>query len=249
MCVFRFLDLLRAETSSPNCGTPRGRIILALESEESDPKMKVADMTEEDQWIMARIDSSIRQTEQALHRYDFGTMAKCLYRLSWDDFASWALELAKPRFQANDVAIRRGALATMGTALMNLLRLLHPITPFVTEELWSRLIPLMQKHALFRGEAPQSKLLIQADWPQPKNPPQPELEQRFSILKRFVNAVRRLRSVSQIKDNARIEVEVKALHPDTQRMLNQAEEAVCFLGRMENIRFVEQRRKGDVGRI
>lgn len=220
-----------------------GRIITSLESE-SDATTAPADLTDEDHWLLARLDHVIHDARQGLDEFDFGAMAQSLYRFVWDDFASWALELSKTRLTSSDAATRRGALRVMGSVLADTLRLLHPVIPFVTEELWARLVPPMQRLGLFLDHGAHSELLCLDPYPRARKAPQPEIEERFAILQRFVVAVRQLRASSNIKDNLKIDVQVKALHPQTQRMLEQAKDAVGFLAKIQDIRFVDGRQKG-----
>ncbi len=223
-----------------------GRIVQALESEiEQHPQATgCAPQTDEDQWILARLDSTIRTTRKGLDGFDFGSMAQNLYHFVWNDFCSWALELSKTRLDSADDAIRRGALRVMGNVLLDTLRLLHPIIPFVTEELFGRLTSALGTLNLFERHAPQSKLLVRDIFPRPRQSPQPALEARFEILQRFVMAVRQLRSTSNIKDSVRLVVQVKTLAPETQSMLEQAKGPVCFLAKLEDIEFVESRTPG-----
>ena len=132
----------------------------------------------------------------------------------------------------------------MGSVLADMLRLLHPVVPFVTEALWARLLPPMTALGLWYDEPPASDLLIRDRYPTPRRDPQPEIEARFAILQRFVVAVRQLRAASNIKDNIRVEVQVKPLNEATRPMLEQAKEAVTFLAKLEGIGFAEQRDRG-----
>jgi valyl-tRNA synthetase len=219
-----------------------GRIISSLEAETE--RGDRAAPTDEDLWILARTDSTIRAVRDGLESFDFGRAAQALYRFVWDDFCSWALELSKTRLGSDDPKVRRGALSVMGTVLGDMLRMLHPIVAFVTEELWSRLLPQMSRLELWMGAKPESEILIRDRFPQPKQASQPAIEERFSILQRFVVAVRSLRAQSGIKDNDKIVVQVKPLHPATRRMLEQAKGPVMFLAKLEQIAFVETKAKG-----
>ena len=225
-----------------------GRVITALEAELDRGASKVAPApaTDEDKWLLARLDTVIRACRKALDSYDFGAMAQQLYHLVWNDFCSWALELSKTRLTSEDDAVRRGALTVMGSVLADLLRLLHPSIPFVTEELWSRLVPAMNGVGLWLDGDPPKELLILDRYPTARQDPQPEIEARFAIVQRAVVAIRQLRATSNIKDNLRITVQVKPLSDDTQPMLERAAKAVKFLARLEKMEFVSERRKGMV---
>jgi valyl-tRNA synthetase len=100
----------------------------------------------EERWILARIDATRAEIEADLDRFDFAHAVDRLYHLTFDDFCDWYLEAIKPRL-AED-----GARATAFAALERLLKLLHPVMPHVTEEIWS------QFH--------DSRLIV-APWPEP----------------------------------------------------------------------------------
>ncbi|HWN71817.1 MAG TPA: class I tRNA ligase family protein, partial [Haliangium sp.] len=229
-----------------------GRIISTLEKDIDvgvAPSAAIAAETDEDQWILARLDHVIRDVRHAFEEFDFGAMAQTLYHFVWDEFASWALELGKTRLDSEDTAVRRGAQRSMGNVLADMLRLLHPIIPFVTEELWARLRPALDRLGLWADQSlgqdqPPHALLCLDRYPRPRREPQPAIEERFAILQRFVIAVRQLRSTSNIKDNLRIDVQVKPLHEETRRMLDQARAAVSFLARIDRIDYVAGRDKG-----
>ncbi|MGF1510577.1 MAG: valine--tRNA ligase [Myxococcota bacterium] len=232
-----------------------GRIITALEAERDvatsrSPSSNAANgalpgaLTDEDHWILARIDSVTTEVRTGLEEFDFARVAQALYHLVWDDYCSWALELSKTRLQSSDASIRLGVLRAMGSGLADILRLLHPIIPFVTEELWSRLRPAMDALDLWLDRRPESELLVRDLFPEPRNPPQPDLERRFAILQRFVGQIRQLRASYRIKDSERIIVQTRALDPDTQPMLDRCAPAVSFLARLESVEFVDARSPG-----
>ncbi len=89
----------------------------------------------EERWILARISAVQRANEGHLDRFDFSHLVDELYHLTFDDFCDWYLEAIKPRIYGGDA----DALATAGAALERLLKLLHPVMPHVTEEIWSSL--------------------------------------------------------------------------------------------------------------
>jgi valyl-tRNA synthetase len=100
----------------------------------------------EERWILARIDETRAQIESDLAGFDFAHAVDRLYHLTFDDFCDWYLEAIKPRLQETDVR------ATAFAALERLLKLLHPVMPHVTEEIWSQ----------FR----ETRLIV-APWPEP----------------------------------------------------------------------------------
>jgi valyl-tRNA synthetase len=102
----------------------------------------------EERWVLARIDAGRAELEELLGRSDFAAAVRLLYRLTFDDFCDWYAEAIKPRLYDGDADARATALA----ALERLLKLLHPVMPHVTEEIWSQ----------FHDDR-----LIVAPWPEP----------------------------------------------------------------------------------
>jgi valyl-tRNA synthetase len=104
----------------------------------------------EERWILARLEATRAEVESALAEFDFGQTVRLLYRLTFDDFCDWYAEAIKPRLRDGDEDAQATALA----ALERLLKLLHPVMPHVTEEIWSQL------------PARTSRLIV-APWPEP----------------------------------------------------------------------------------
>jgi valyl-tRNA synthetase len=97
------------------------------------PELRPTESVE--RWIVARLAQAQRELEEALHRFDFARAVDVLYHLTFDDFCDWYAEAIKPRLYDGDADARATALAS----LERLLKLLHPVMPHVTEEIWSQL--------------------------------------------------------------------------------------------------------------
>jgi valyl-tRNA synthetase len=106
----------------------------------------------EERWILARLEAGRAELEDCLTRFDFAATVKLLYRLTFDDFCDWYAESIKPRLYEGDDDAQATALA----ALEKLLKLLHPVMPHVTEEIWSYL-------------PERETRLIVAPWPEPSS--------------------------------------------------------------------------------
>jgi valyl-tRNA synthetase len=98
--------------------------------------------TQVDRWIQSRLHQVIATTSHAIDNYRFDLAAQAIYDFTWNEYCDWYLELAKISLQSDDEALQRGTRKTLLTVLESLLRLAHPIMPFITEEIWQRVAPL-----------------------------------------------------------------------------------------------------------
>ena len=100
------------------------------------------ELTQVDRWIIARLNQTIETTSQAIDHYRFDLAAQAIYEFTWNEYCDWYLEFAKISLQAENDAVSRGTRKTLLTVLETILRLAHPIMPFITEEIWQRVAPL-----------------------------------------------------------------------------------------------------------
>ncbi|MDD5273992.1 MAG: valine--tRNA ligase, partial [Methylovulum sp.] len=103
----------------------------------------VCEFSQVDRWITSRLHQAIATTSHAIEHYRFDLAAQAIYDFTWNEYCDWYLELAKVSLQADNAALQRGTRKTLLTVLENVLRLAHPIMPFITEEIWQRAAPLL----------------------------------------------------------------------------------------------------------
>ncbi len=110
------------------------------------------DLSLADTWILCRLAEAARETNQALADYKFNDAAGVLYAFTWNSFCDWYIELVKDDLYGDDPAVKHRAQSVLYLVLENLLRLLHPLMPFITEEIWQALPG--QRPTTFLVEAP-----------------------------------------------------------------------------------------------
>ncbi|MDR1545871.1 MAG: valine--tRNA ligase [Deltaproteobacteria bacterium] len=135
-----------------------------------------------DRWIRSRLRAAAAQCRQAALTFEFDKLAELVYRFTWDEFCDWHLELVKPILHGADPEARDASRRNLLTVLADLLTLAHPLMPFVTEELWSKL--------------PGAEgLLAGGRWPEPREADDdPEAERLVGFLMDVVRAARQARA-------------------------------------------------------
>jgi len=198
-----------------------------------------ADLAIEDRWILSRLATVTDEVTRHLDRYQFDAATRSLREFVWNEFCDWYLELIKPRLRAGGGAGAAGpegatpglqraiAQPVLVSVVDTILRLLHPFTPFITEELWQRLSEIAPERLSFappaKGGAQDSDSQLSTLNPQPAAPAciiapwpaglthwrQPALETRFQRLQDTIVAVRNVRGVYNISPAATLDVYIK----------------------------------------
>ncbi len=200
------------------------------------PHMGIANFntaTLEDRWILSRFNRVAADVNDALATYRFHEAANRIYDFFWGEFCDWYLELIKPRLIFEEGADRAGARIACAN-LVNVfdasLRLLHPVMPFITEEIWQ---------ALYEGKAPLKSIALAA-YPQ-ADEKQFDLgaETEMAILQDLIVNVRNLRAELKVETKAKVPIEVFAHEPAIRIMIEHNRGSVERMANVEKITFVE----------
>ena len=138
-----------------------------------------------DRWLLARLARAVNGTVDALEAYRFDEAASTVYRFCWNDLCDWYIELSKEALSGDDAGKKAGARAVLAHALDTALRLLHPMMPFVTEELWQMLGQRL-------GAAGWPPSLLEARYPE-RRPVDEVAERSFGPVLGVVEAIRNVR--------------------------------------------------------
>jgi valyl-tRNA synthetase len=187
--------------------------------------------TLEDRWILSRFNRVTKDVNAALETYRFHEAANSIYDFFWGEFCDWYLELIKPRLaEGADPDAARIACTNLVTLFEGALRLLHPVMPFITEEIWQ---------AVYGGR-PAEKSIALAAYPQSDAKQiDTDAETRMAILQDLIVSVRNLRAELKVEPRQRVPIQVFAQEAEVRGLLEENQGAIERLAGVEGIEFVE----------
>ena len=185
-----------------------------------------------DRWIRSRLSATIAVVRDGFAQYRFDLAAQAVYEFTWYEFCDWYLEFCKPVLQPDGGtdAARRGAQRTLLETLETLLRLLHPLMPFITEEIWQRVAP--------RAGRSGTSIMIEP-YPQPDTTARDEaVEADAKWTMDAILGVRGIRGEFDIAPSRQIEVYVEHATADDRRRFESSASAICKLAGIGEVRWL-----------
>ena len=182
-----------------------------------------------DRWILGQFQQTVKTVHESFDAFRFDLAAQALYEFTWNQFCDWYLELTKPVLFKGSAAQQRGTRHTLVNVLENLLRLMHPIMPFITETIWQRVVPLtnfsktadsimVQSFPQFDAEQFDQTAIDDLEW-----------------VKQFVIAIRNIRGEMDIAPSKPLPVLLKNVNDNDQRRLAENENFISALAKLESI--------------
>jgi len=183
------------------------------------------ELTNADRWILFRLNAAACEVDEALAGYRFNEAASSLYRFTWSEFCDWYIELIKEDLYKGDDARKTTAQYVLWTVLENLLRLLHPLMPFLTEEIWQNL----------PGKRPVSSIM-QAPYPRPV----PEWEftdgaREMDLVMEVIRGIRNIRGEVEVPPSREIAAILDCGSDESLHVLKRNEGYVMSLARLSDL--------------
>lgn len=178
-------------------------------------------------WILSRTAQTIAEVRKGLDEYHFNDVASANYQFIWHEFCDWYLEWIKADLFSDDETLKNQARGVLLTVLETALKLIHPITPFVTEEIWS-VLPGERK-PLMVSEFPQ----LQSKWYSE------ETEKEASLLMGIVTGIRNIRSETDVHPSAKIAANIICTDSEKAAVIRTFERAVSDMTRLESFTVYE----------
>src|SRR5438128_4143571 len=199
-----------------------GRFILAQLPERVQPltALDVKALPLADRWILSRAQATTRECTASFEQFRLDEGAKRCFDFVWKELADWYVEAVKPRLSADTGAVLSYCFDTV-------LRLLHPVVPFITEELWQKL----------PGRRPD-ELLVVAAWPEPRaGLVDPAADQQFPLVQETISSIRMLRAEYRVPPKARLEASVRPKSEQARRALAGEQETILRLAQLSALAF------------
>jgi valyl-tRNA synthetase len=191
-----------------------------------------------DRWIIGQFQQTVKTVHEAFESFRFDLASQALYEFTWHQFCDWYLELTKPILFKGSEAQQRGTRHTLVNVLEQLLRLMHPIMPFITETIWQRVVPLTNFEQT--GDSIMIQSFPQFDQSQCDQTAIDDLE----WVKQFVVAIRNIRGEMDITPSKPLPVLLKHVNTDDKRRLTENEQFISALAKLESINVLAEDDKG-----
>ncbi len=187
--------------------------------------------TDAERWILARLADTAAEAERHFADYRFDLLSQALYEFAWNDFCDWFVELAKPALNGDDPEAAASTRHTLLFVLERLLRLLHPLIPFVTEELWQQVAPRLG----IEGDT----IMLQS-YPRAADLPAADARAVADVewLKAMVSALRRVRSELNVPPGKQVTLLLAGGNAGDRERMQRFASQVRFLNKVERIEFL-----------
>ncbi|ABR74426.1 valyl-tRNA synthetase [Actinobacillus succinogenes 130Z] len=225
-------DMKRLEGYRNFCNKLWNASRFALTNEKLDLSTGERDFSIADKWIQAELNKAVKNFRSALDQYRFDLAAAELYEFTWNQFCDWYLELTKPVFANGTAAQKRAASFTLVNVLEKLLRLAHPVIPFITEEIWQKVKDfagvkgdtiMTQPFPAFDESLTNDDAVAEIDW-----------------LKDMITAVRNIRAEANIAPSKGLDLIFCNLETAEQNMLKNNRTLLQAMAKLDNISVLEQ---------
>ena len=185
------------------------------------------------QWILSRMAKTIDEVRQGLDEYHFNTVASANYQFIWHEFCDWYLEWIKADLYSDDEVVKEQARGVLLVILETILKLIHPVIPFVTEEIWSVL--------------PGDRKVLMLE-PYPERQPgwsNDSAEQQMELLMGIITGIRNIRAEADVHPSKKIDAYVANVDGAAAELIDSFSPAIRDLTRLNGLTIVDSRDKPD----
>jgi valyl-tRNA synthetase len=186
-------------------------------------------------WIVGETERAARIVTTGLESYKFNEAAGAVYEFVWGIFCDWYLELIKPILAGDDETSKAETRATVAWVLDQILKLLHPFMPFITEELWAHMVEHAEK---------RRKLLALSEWPSFTGLSDEKVDEEIGWVVRLIGEIRSVRTEMNVPAGAKVPLALPGATAALRERARRHEETISRLARLESISFPKAPPKG-----
>jgi valyl-tRNA synthetase len=198
------------------------RFILQNDSADNQTSVEAVEDTWAEQWIRSRLADTLESVRKALSEYRFSEVGQLLYRFFWNDFCDWYVELAKPRQRSDEPGRKEHTARAVHEVLSVSLQLLHPIIPYITEELWNRLQG-GREQSIMTSQLPDSDACQRDE----------AIEREVSRFQDVVATIRNIRGELNIPPGEVCDIRFRPSNPGDDALLRKYYDDMVFLTRIQ----------------
>ncbi len=205
-------------------------VLMNTEEQDTGVNGEALELSLADKWIWARFQQTLSEYESAIKDYRFDIAAQAVYEFTWNQFCDWYLELSKPVLNSDNSSDiqKRGTRHTLINVLENLLRLMHPFMPYITEEIWQRVAPLCGTH--------DDSIMTQA-FPQVDSSKQDQgVLQDIEWVKSFIVGIRNIRGEMDISPNKPLNVLLKNVSQSDEVRMQLSQQFLTQMAKLESVK-------------
>jgi valyl-tRNA synthetase len=204
-------------------------VLMHTEDQDCGDSGGALELSTADRWIVSRLQRTVERVTEQFAAYRLDLVAQALYEFTWNEYCDWYLELAKPQLQgeATTAAAKRGTRRTLVSVLETLLRLTHPLMPFISEAVWQQVAPLAGKSG--------PTIMLQPFPEAEKRRLDPRAEAELEWLMACVLGVRQIRSGMDIAPSKALPLLVQNADADTRTLLAAHGPLLQSLARLESL--------------
>ena len=194
------------------------------------PDQALAHIKGEDQWILHRINQVVSEVTANLEKFELSLAGQRIYDFIWNEYCDWYIEIVKSRLYGEDGPDRETAVYTLTRVMRDMLKLLHPFMPFITEEIWS-----------FLPGAEKEGMLIQSSWPvYDRALENPQAAEKIEMAMEAVRSIRNIRAEAGALPSRKLTAFILA-QGETLEILKEDQRYICSLANITHITYTSRR--------
>ena len=211
------------------------------------------DLELEDRWILTKLKELIEASDKALNGFEFDHYVDAIYKFTWNTFCDWYVELVKTRLHGEDAASKAGAQAVLLITLESLLRLMHPVAPFITSEIWDRVkLTLLggSESASFDageffnsilGDSLKKDVIVVTPWPSSSAIASDDnASQRIELIQEAIYRIRNIRGEMGVAPGQAVKVEITGNNDEHLDILRNGSHYINSLVKIESLNIANE---------